>query len=79
MLLTACKTDYEESTELFALTIALTTQADADYSLESLPVELRSTGSYTVTALTDTTDAKGMAHFKVPAGVYVVNGVKIVK
>ena len=45
MLLTACKTDYEESTELFDLTIALTTQADADYSLEPLPVELRSTGS----------------------------------
>ena len=79
MLLTACKTDYEESTELFDLTIALTTQADADYSLESLPVELRSTGSYTVTALTDTTDAKGMAHFKVPAGVYVASASTTIK
>ena len=79
MLLTACKTDYEESTELFDLTIALTAQADADYSLESLPVELRSTGSYTVTALTDTTDAKGMAHFKVPAGVYVASASTTIK
>jgi len=79
MLLTACKTDYEESTELFDLTIALTTQADADYSLESLPVELRSPGSYTVTALTDTTDAKGMAHFKVPAGVYVASASTTIK
>ena len=79
MLLTACKTDYEESTELFDLTIALTAQTDADYSLESLPVELRSTGSYTVTALTDTTDAKGMAHFKVPAGVYVASASTTIK
>lgn len=79
MFLTACKTDYEESTELFDLTIALTAQADADYSLESLPVELRSTGSYTVTALTDTTDAKGMAHFKVPAGVYVASASTTIK
>ena len=67
-LLTACRSNYDERIELFDLTITLTAQDNAGYSFEASPVELRGIGRDVM--LTDTTDAKGVVHFKVPAGVY---------
>lgn len=67
-LLTACRSNYDERIELFDLTITLTAQDNAGYSFEASPVELRGIGREMV--LTDTTDANGVVHFKVPAGVY---------
>ena len=67
-LLTACHSNYDERIELFDLTITLSGQDNAGYSFEASPVELRGIGRDVM--LTDTTDAKGVVHFKVPAGVY---------
>ena len=76
-LLTACSTNYDERIELFDLTITLSAQDDASYSFEHSPVELRGIGRDVV--FTDTTDAKGTVHFKVPAGVYEASSSTTVK
>lgn len=77
MLLAACGTDNEESVSLYDLNIALTAQDDADYTFEASPVELRGIGRDVI--FTETTDAQGVAHFKVPAGVYEASASATIK